>query len=464
MELRIVYGYWRLGAGAPAWRRNDQLPDVLVQLPLFNEPSVAVQLLNAAARLDYPRGQLRVQVLDDSTDDTPQIIAAHLALIDPDRTLFDHIRRPDRSGYKAGALQYGLGLNIAPFVAIFDADFVPPPDFLLQALRDQSPFHDANVAFLQGRWTYYNRNANLLTRVQSVLIDRHFFVQKPFQQAGGRVVHFNGSGGIWRRSAIDAAGGWTADTLCEDLDLSYRCALLSMNGVYNPALTCPSEIPQDLTAFKLQQRRWAKGSAQVAAKLIGKVARSGRGHIDDLHVLLGYLIHPLLLAFTLLWPWVVMAGTSTPMLWTLQGALILGNVAAFVGLMTTFRARGDARGPAWQGVLDVAGAMVVGVSLMVNNAIAFCSGLFKPHGIFERTPKGNQAAKAKGPWHWTVWAETALAIYGLGAGTLLFAQGHYIWGQQSFFMGCIMTYAVLLQIMPPLRKPNASPAMSSDSQ
>jgi cellulose synthase/poly-beta-1,6-N-acetylglucosamine synthase-like glycosyltransferase len=474
MELRIVAGYLRLhhksrGAGAIALQPSGREPQVLIQLPIYNEPAVAVQLLGAVAQLDYPRDRLRVQVLDDSTDDTPNLIAAKLAEIDPQGMIFYHIRRHDRQGYKAGALQYGLALDDSEFVAIFDADFLPPPDFLRRALQTHSPFHDPSVAFVQGRWTYYNRDQNMLTRVQSVLIDRHFFLQKPFQQDGRRTLHFNGSGGVWRRSAIDAAGGWTADTLCEDLDLTYRCALQGLTGVYDPALTCPSEIPQNLAAFKLQQRRWAKGSAQVATKLMAKVLRSGQlpSRIDDLHVLLGYLIHPLLLGFTLVWPWVVLAGTANAVLWACQGALILGNVAAFIGLITTFRARGD-QGATWRRAIgDVIGSMVIGVSLMVNNAVAFASGMIRAHGVFERTPKAGSAApekRTKTRQHWTIWAEALLAIYGLLAGVILFADGHMVWGQQSFFMGCVMAYAVAVQTYPVIKTKTAAFAFASHSR
>jgi cellulose synthase/poly-beta-1,6-N-acetylglucosamine synthase-like glycosyltransferase len=422
-----------------------------VQLPIYNEPHVAVSLIRAVKGLDYPADRMTVQVLDDSTDDTTVLVERLLDEIDPDRATFTHVRRNSRTGYKAGALGHGMGISDADFFAVFDADFLPPEGFLRRALIDHSPFDDDKVAFVQGRWTFYNVNQNILTRVQSILIDRHFHIQKPFQMDGRRTVHFNGSGGVWRRSAVEAVGGWTADTLCEDMDLTYRCALSGFLGRYDMDLTCPSEIPADLAAFKSQQRRWAKGSAQCATKLLGRVIRSERivSPVDDAHVLLGYMIHPLLLIFTLIWPFIVLGGASTGYLWACQVALIVGNIAAVTGFLTTYRVRGGAKAPLMLGVRDVLVSTALGVSLMVNNSIAFVSGLFSRYGVFDRTPKGGAVTAAPRParrLHWTVYPETAVGIYGLSAGLYMFSLGHTIWGQQSFFMGIAMLGIAAVQV------------------
>lgn len=458
LELRMVLSFWRMkraGRGpVHAVQRalaGDAAPTVCVQLPIYNEPNVALSLIRAVHALDYPLDRMTVQVLDDSTDDTPLLVESLLDEIDPDRAMFTHVRRSNREGYKAGALGHGMALSEADFFAVFDADFLPPPGFLRRALIDHSPFDDENVAFVQGRWTFYNVDQNILTRVQSILIDRHFHIQKPFQVDGRRTVHFNGSGGVWRRSAVEAAGGWTADTLCEDLDLTYRCALSGFNGRYDMDLTCPSEIPADLAAFKLQQRRWAKGSAQCATKLLGRVLRSERivSPVDDTHVLLGYMIHPLLLIYTLIWPWIVLGGADTAYLWACQVALIIGNVAAVTGFLTTYRVRGGPKAPFALGVRDVLVSTALGVSLMVNNSIAFLSGLVSRYGVFDRTPKGGAvpaASRRVRRLHWTVYPEAAVGIYGLTAGLYMFSLGHSIWGQQSFFMGIAMLGIAAVQV------------------
>ena len=463
LELRTIGRYWiahgklRVAGrshGAHTSGSATALPKVLVQLPIYNEPAVVGQLIAAIAEIDYPAELLEVQILDDSTDETALIVATHLDRVDPDRVLFQHIRRPVREGFKAGALHYGLTLSDADYVAVFDADFVPPRDFLRRALSGTPILSDESIAFVQGRWTYYNADANRLTRVQAILMDRHFYMQKPVQQSKGETLHFNGSGGIWRRAAIEAAGGWTQDTLCEDLDLSYRCALMGLRGIYDPSLTCPSEIPHNFQAFKSQQRRWARGSAQVAAKVISPVLHSDRfpSLMSELQVLFGYMIHPLLLLFTLIWPWVVLQGADPAFLWTCQIGLIFGNVVAFLGFMSVhlLRNEGEKRS-ILQGIADVAASMIIGVALMVNNTLAFVIGMFQGYGEFERTPKAGQAplaARSRNAVHWIVWLELALAIYGLGAGALLFSEGYYIFGQQSLFMGAIMAGVLIFQTTP----------------
>ena len=270
-ELRIVTGYWKQA------RRRDsdamlkgsitlsdrRTPSVTVQLPIYNEAAVVGQLIQHAAALDYPRDALHIQILDDSTDSTPEIVAAALAALPPERaSLFSHVQRGSRDGFKAGALAHGMTLSSTEFYAIFDSDFLPPQGFLRRVLIEGTAFDDPEIAFVQGRWTFYNQDENLFARIQSILIDRHFLVQKPFQIAEGDDIMFNGSGGVWRRSAIETAGGWSGDTLCEDMDLTYRTVLGGQRGVYDIELECANELPADIVAFKLQQRRWAKGTAQ----------------------------------------------------------------------------------------------------------------------------------------------------------------------------------------------------------
>ncbi|SFR42948.1 Glycosyltransferase, catalytic subunit of cellulose synthase and poly-beta-1,6-N-acetylglucosamine synthase [Yoonia tamlensis] len=462
LELRIILGYWtrvhpHKQPDCAADYDNldvDNLPTVLIQLPIYNEPSVAAALVQAIDALRYPRDKLSVQLLDDSTDETTRIIESCLAEVDPSGSLFTHITRADRVGFKAGALQVGLDQSDAEFVAIFDADFLPPANFLLQAFAPGSPLENPDIAFLQGRWTFYNQHQNILTRVQSILIDRHFYIQKPFQKSGPLTLHFNGSGGIWRRSAIAQAGGWSSDTLCEDLDLTYRCALMGHFGAYDQSLECPSEIPPNLQAFKMQQRRWAKGSAQCARKLMTRVLKSPAlaSRIDDVHMLLGYLIHPLLFVFVMIWPWVVFSGVDDHVLLPLQTTLVLGNFAALFGFWSTYRLRAKENTTWKDALIEVPVALALAVTLMVNNTVAFCAGLLSDNGTFERTPKqggalGNTLSHHMAT-HWVIWIEAVVGIYGIATGVMLFADGHYIWGQPSLFMGLALFGLLLVQLGP----------------
>ncbi len=476
-ELRIVWGYWQArrrqpeagaGAGPSARGAPEQggpdggadYPEVTVQLPIYNEPQVALDLVRAVLRFDYPCDRMRIQVLDDSTDETPALIAAFLAGPEAAGFSIDHVRRRRRSGYKAGALAHGMTLVDSQFFAIFDSDFLPPADFLRRALIDERMFADPLTAFVQGRWTFYNVDENLFTRLQSILIDRHFVVQKPFQAANRRTLFFNGSGGIWRRSAIEAAGGWSADTLSEDMDLSYRCALLGYSGRYDASLTCPSEIPPDLESFKLQQRRWARGSAQCMVKLLPRVVASDRLHhkAHDVHAMSGYLIHPLLLGHVLVWPWVVLQGGSPLFLWGCQGSLVLGNLAAISGFLSTSIVRGGRRKPSAV-ALEILASMALGIAMMVNNTAAFFSGLVTRQSEFERTPKRGRGGAGAPPrnrdrrarLHWTFFVETALAGYGLVAATVMYRRGYGFEAQQSLLMGLAMLAVVVVQLRRPGR-------------
>lgn len=462
-ELKIVWGYWlsRKRQLSPGTQITPSLhdttgPTVTVQLPLYNEPLVAIELIRAVLDIDYPPDLLHIQILDDSTDQTPVLIADFLDNLNATQISISHVRRTKRIGYKAGALAHGMTLVKSEYYAIFDSDFLPPRDFLRRALIDENMFEDDKTAFVQGRWTYYNLNENMLTRLQSILIDRHFVVQKPYQVATGRTLFFNGSGGIWRRTAIEAAGGWSADTLSEDMDLSYRCALLGYSGRYESTLICPSEIPPSLQSFKLQQRRWAKGSAQCMIKLLPGIWKSDllSHRVDDIHAMVGYLIHPLLLCYVLAWPWVVLQGSSPMFLWICQIGLVLGNLAAISGFLSTYIARGGKK-KGLSMAFEILASMILGITMMVNNTMAFFSGLFVKKGEFERTPKlGQSRARPsekprRQPLHWTFFLETALAGYGFVAATFMFNRGHAFEAQQSLLLGCAMLVMVTVQLRRP---------------
>src|SRR5688572_2193835 len=247
------------------------LPVVTIQLPIFNEMYVADRLIDAVCEIDYPKDRLEIQVLDDSTDETTEIAALavhrHAAL----GFNITYLHRTDRTGYKAGALEAALKVARGELVAIFDADFVPPKDFLM---RTVGYFQNPKVALVQARWGHINQNYSLLTKIQAILLDGHFVLEHGGRNRAGCFFNFNGTAGVWRRTAIHDAGGWQHDTLTEDLDLSYRAQLRGWQFVFLPDLVTPAEVPVEMNAFKSQQHRWAKGSIQTCRKLLPRILRS----------------------------------------------------------------------------------------------------------------------------------------------------------------------------------------------
>jgi cellulose synthase/poly-beta-1,6-N-acetylglucosamine synthase-like glycosyltransferase len=249
----------------------DKLPRVTIQLPIYNEMYVADRLIDAVAEMDYPRELLDVQVLDDSTDET-RSVAEQAVRRNAARGLnITYIHRIDRAGFKAGALEAGLRVAAGELIAIFDADFVPPVDFLS---RSVPYFSDAKVAMVQARWGHINQDYSLLTKIQAILLDGHFVLEHGSRNRGGLFFNFNGTAGIWRRTAIADAGGWQHDTLTEDLDLSYRAQLRGWKFIFLQDLVSPAEVPVEMNAFKSQQHRWAKGSIQTCRKLLPRILRS----------------------------------------------------------------------------------------------------------------------------------------------------------------------------------------------
>jgi hypothetical protein len=273
-RLHLVLAAWRTrraagGQGAPL----ADLPIVTVQLPIYNERFVAERLIDAVAALDWPRDRLEVQVLDDSTDDTVELCRNRIDNWRAAGLAIEHVRRGDRAGFKAGALQHGLSRARGQLLLVLDADFVPPPDLLR---RMAAHLVDDGVAMVQARWEHLNRGASALTSLQALLLDGHFGVEQAARSRTGRFFNFNGTAGLWRRTAIDDAGGWHGDTLTEDLDLSYRVLLRGWRFAYLIDQAVPGELPADINGFKSQQFRWAKGSMQVARKLLPSVLRSRR--------------------------------------------------------------------------------------------------------------------------------------------------------------------------------------------
>lgn len=404
----------------PPIRDGDE-PHVLLQLPIFNERDVVVRLLESMGRLDWPADRLRIQLLDDSTDDTVAVAAEAVARLRSRGLDVNHVRRPDREGYKAGALAYGLLLDAedprgaAPLVAIFDADFVPGPDFLKRAVPRL--ISDDRYAFVQGRWEHLNPDAGILTRAQAMGIDGHFAIEQGARAWSGLALNFNGTCGIWRRAAILESGGWQHDTLTEDLDLSYRAQLQGWRAAYDLDLTVPGELPGTLEAWRSQQFRWAKGSIETSLKLLPTIWRSEvfsatQKLFATLH-LSHYLVHPAILLSLLLAPLVMgWAGYSSPLAFALGAPLILlGLVPPLILYVVSQRLLARPL----KSLLALPALMSFGVGTAFSNTRAVVEALRGQRSAFVRTPKQGESGKSYRAVPSTGLAELLMAAWGLVA-------------------------------------------------
>jgi len=381
-----------LGAGpAPAplapWWEPGAEPRVLVQLPVFEEPAVVSRLVAAAAALDWPRDRLEIQLLDDSGDETAAIGARAVACARAQGVHATHLRRRHRAGFKAGALAAGLAASRAEFVAVFDADFLPGPDFLRRMLPSFAP---AGVGLVQARWGHLNRDANRLTRAQAAMLDAHFLLEHAWRQRMRRFMSFNGTAGVWRHACIESAGGWSADTLTEDLDLSYRAQLAGWGFAFRPDVVVPAELPVGMRAFRSQQHRWAKGALQTARKLLPRIARARLPWATKLEAfmhLTANVTYPLLLALALLLAPLVAGPRTFSPAWlpALQLAIVAAGtlpVALFLGRGQWRAGRRGARLAA-----DTALALLLCGGLCWQLARAVVEGIVGARGEFVRTPK-----------------------------------------------------------------------------
>ncbi|MGC1935252.1 MAG: cellulose synthase family protein, partial [Candidatus Acidiferrales bacterium] len=268
----LVYNFYRYRHNIPGPPPPVvEWPKVTIQLPIFNERYVVERLVDCVAQFDYPHEKLDIQLLDDSTDETQDVARACVERHQQLGVPITYIHRENREGFKAGALQEGLKTATGDLVAIFDADFLPPADFVK---RTVPYFADPKLAMVQTRWSYINRDYSALTEAEAILLDGHFVIEHGARYRRGSFFNFNGTGGVWRRTAIVDAGGWQHDTLTEDTDLSYRAQLRGWHFLYLPEIDCPSELPVEMNAFKSQQARWAKGLMQTAIKILPRVLRS----------------------------------------------------------------------------------------------------------------------------------------------------------------------------------------------
>jgi cellulose synthase/poly-beta-1,6-N-acetylglucosamine synthase-like glycosyltransferase len=438
----LVYLYMKHKGRVPTQPPDpSEWPAVTVQLPIFNEMYVADRLIAAVCELDYPRDRLEIQVLDDSTDETTAI--AELAVRRHAARGFNihYIHRVDRRGFKAGALEAGLKVASGQFIAIFDADFIPPTNFLRRSLPHF--FTDPAIGMVQARWGHINQDYSLLTKTQSILLDAHFVLEHGGRNRAGYFFNFNGTAGVWRRDAIDAAGGWQHDTLTEDLDLSYRAQLLGWRFVFLPDLVSPAEVPVEMNSFKSQQHRWAKGSIQTCLKLLPRILRSRQPlsvkaeaffHLSAnfnylLMSVLSVLMFPAMyVRYTM--GWTEMLLIDVPMFFAATASVANFYVWSQRELYADWKQR----------LRYLPFLMSIGIGLSVNNTRAVLEAMFGKQSDFERTPKygiereGDEWASKK--YHQSVgvqpFIELALGLY--FTGTVFYALVNQIYGTLPFLM------------------------------
>ena len=442
----LVYLYYRHRDKKPRLTGTfADLPAVTVQLPLFNEMYVVERLLDAVALIRYPRDRFQIQVLDDSTDETREICRrklAEMAVRYPDLDV-EYVHRVDRSGFKAGALENGLRTAKGEFVLIFDADFLPMPDVLEQTIHH---FVDPKVAVVQCRWGHVNRDFSALTEVQALMLDGHFIMEHAGRNRSGRFFNFNGTAGVWRRSAIADAGGWQHDTLTEDMDLSYRAQLRGWRFVYLPEVVAPAELPVEMSAFKSQQFRWAKGSIQVSRKLLGTILRSNATFSQKFEAffhLTNNLSYPLLLVLSLLLLPNLAFRTQHGIreVLTIDLPLFFGTTLSIASFylasereIDAMARNGRGRRFQWWVVKRLPLVMSLGIGLCVNQTRAVVEALLGRETDFVRTPKHGirgrleswSGKKYRSAKSLTPFFELALAAYFIVAIGFAFRNGHYL--------------------------------------
>jgi cellulose synthase/poly-beta-1,6-N-acetylglucosamine synthase-like glycosyltransferase len=407
----------------PGAQLLQEWPPVTIQLPIFNEKYTVERLLRAVTRLDYPADRLQIQVLDDSTDDTRDLLARLVEDYKAQGLNIELIQRVDRKGYKAGALNHGMLTATGELIAIFDADFVPKPDWLK---RTVPPFQNPELGCLQTRWGHTNQQYNSLTRAEALGIDGHFIVEQTVRSKNGFFLNFNGTAGLWRRACIEDAGGWQWDTLTEDLDLSYRAQMRGWKLDYLPDVVVPAELPPHVEAYKKQQFRWAKGSFQVVRKILPSVLRANLPLSVRFMALLhltGYFVHPLMLSILLL---------TLPVGLLVPGAFKLFPISLIASLgppLLYLTATATQHRSIFKRLRAFPLLVIVGFGLSLSTTIAVLEGLFSKGGAFIRTPKLNLTNRTKQPQNidrsyvaplsTMVWVEIALGLYALITGVVL---------------------------------------------
>jgi cellulose synthase/poly-beta-1,6-N-acetylglucosamine synthase-like glycosyltransferase len=443
-RVRQVIEFWRYSKFPPKPKgkfAESELPHITVQLPLFNEMYVVERLVKAVTEIDYPRDRIEIQVLDDSTDETVDI--ARATVENYARQGFDihYIHRVDRTGFKAGALENGMKTAKGNLIAIFDADFVPTPDFLRKLIHH---FTDPIVGCAQMRWSHINGSYNLLTRLQTIMLDGHFVVEQTTRNRTGNFFNFNGTAGIWRREAIEMSGGWQHDTLTEDTDLSFRAQLMGWRFVYLLDESAPAEIPVEINAFKAQQRRWAKGVLQVWFKLYKRIWSAPlplRVKMEMFFRLTGNISYPLMIVasfmqFPLL---LVRYNQGLHQLMLLDVPLLFFSTVSVVLFYGTAVWYLDKK-KSWR-LLHLPLVMGLGIGLAFSNARAVMEALAGIKSDFIRTPKYRVEKTDDESWKrkkykrkrgWLPLLELSFAFYFVLA--IAYAVRMHMWGPIAFLL------------------------------
>ena len=460
MQFHLLYHYKKS-------KKNPQTPPphiaefpfVTIQLPVFNEMYVVERLIDCIMAMDYPRDCFEVQILDDSTDETSDIIRAKVRQYSAQGFQIKHLHRSDRKGFKAGALKEGMKSVRGEFIAIFDADFLPRRDFLKSTLPY---FQNQKTGVVQTRWEHLNENYSLLTRLQALQLNVHFTVEQQGRSAGKYLLQFNGTAGIWRREAVETSGGWQADTLTEDLDLSIRAQLRGWEIVYLENVGSPAELPAEISGIKSQQFRWMKGGAETAKKMLPAVWRSQLAFHQKLHTTLHLLASAIFL-------FVFVAGVlSVPLIFAMHQLEIESDIftfflAGWISIITIYYAANVENDLARQPYLKrflkfiFLFPLFLGLSmgLSLHNSVAVLQGYLGKKSSFVRTPKFNllnwedslkNRKYISGKFSWTTIMEGLLTIYflgGIGAG-LYFENSSFLLFHSlfSFGYGTIFYYSV----------------------
>jgi cellulose synthase/poly-beta-1,6-N-acetylglucosamine synthase-like glycosyltransferase len=417
--IRTYFKHRKRVTGLPP-ARFDQLPRVTIQLPLYNERYVVERLIEETIKMEYPKELLQIQVLDDSTDDTAPFAEALVERYHALGIPIEYHHRTNREGFKAGALQEGLKAATGEFVAVFDADFCPPPEFLKQTIHY---FADPQIGVLQTRWSYFNREYSFLTRVEAMLLDGHFILEHGARSRAGYFFNFNGTAGILRKQMIDDAGGWQHDTLTEDTDLSYRAQLKGWRFMYLPGLECPSELPVEMHGFQVQQSRWAKGLTQVAKKLLPTILRANlplRTKVEAFLHLTPNISYPLMIVVSaLLLPVMIVRFYMGPFQMLYLDLPLI--VASFWSISLFYVvAHRELYPKDWKrSILLLPMLIAVGVGLTLINTRAVLEALFGVETAFARTPKyavgdrpvNLEVKKYRGRSGWLPYAEVAVGVY-----------------------------------------------------
>jgi cellulose synthase/poly-beta-1,6-N-acetylglucosamine synthase-like glycosyltransferase len=440
-RYRMAFLYYRHKYKLPTPKgKLAVLPRVTVQLPIFNELYVVERLIDSVCAIDYPKNLFEVQVLDDSTDETCAIAQARVAEWKAKGLDIVYVHRTNRSGFKAGALEHGLHLAKGEFVAVFDADFVPAPDFLKRTVPF---FSDSQVGMVQVRWGHLNREFSILTQAQSILLDGHFIIEHTARNRSGCFFNFNGTAGIWRRSTITDAGGWQHDTLTEDLDLSYRAQLKGWQFVFLPEIISPAEVPVDMNAFKSQQHRWAKGSIQTAKKLLPTILRSKLPFAvkqEAFFHLTNNMAYLLMVVLSVMMPLSMVVRFKHGLYSTLFLDLpVFMSATASVSFFYVATMRELGLGW-WDRIKYLPFVLSLGIGMAINQCKAVVEALLDKQSDFARTPKTGAegkhvkaVAKAyRGKRNWVPLVECAFGLYFTGA--IWYAWDQAIWSSMPFLI------------------------------